>query len=60
MLPGGRTATNPAGDMRALATSLPALVRRHTAPAALSLLCQAHVIELVRLRHHTLNVCRVR
>lgn len=27
MLPGGLTATNPAGDMRALSTSLPALVR---------------------------------
>jgi hypothetical protein len=47
MLPGGLTATNPAGDMRALATSLPALVRiepgraagRGTTPAALSVLC---------------------
>ena len=48
MLPGGLTATNPAGDMRALATSLPALVRAvparaalhaETALAALSMLC---------------------
>ena len=35
MLPGGRTATNPAGDMRALATSLPALVRFEHSQAVL-------------------------